>query len=120
LARRYVYGWANEVYFSSRMDHDKQCALVKDREQLPTFYGFPAEHWKHILDNNPIGRTFATVRQRTLETNHCLGRKTARAMDFELILSAKPKWRKFDGSNQFTDCFEGVPFKDGIKQTRYS
>ena len=27
-ARRYVYFWADGVYFSPRMDHDKQCVLV--------------------------------------------------------------------------------------------
>ena len=28
-ARRYVYFWADGVYFSPRMDHDKQCVLVR-------------------------------------------------------------------------------------------
>ena len=27
-ARRYVYFWADGVYFSPRMDHDKQCVLM--------------------------------------------------------------------------------------------
>jgi hypothetical protein len=60
-ARCHVYGWADGAYFSPRMDHDKQCVLVKDREQLLTFYDFPAEHWKHT------GGTFATVRQLTVK-----------------------------------------------------
>ena len=36
--------------------------LARDREELFTFYDFPAEHWKHIRTTNPIERTFATVR----------------------------------------------------------
>ena len=54
---------------------------------------------------------------RTVKTKGCLSRKTALAMAFKLILSAKRKWRKLDGSNQLA---EGVPFKDGIKQIKHA
>ena len=50
----------------------------------------------------------------------CLSRKTALAMAFKLILSAKQKWRKLDGSNQLAQLVEGVPFKDGIKITKHA
>ncbi len=92
--------------------------LTKDRERLLTFYDFPAEHWKHIRTTNPIESTFATVRLRTVKTKGCLSRKTALAMTFKLILSAKHKWRKLDGSNQLAEVIQGVPFKDGKKQTQ--
>ena len=65
--------------------------LIKDRERLLSFYDFPAEHWKHIRTTNPIESTFATVRLRTVKTKGCLSRKTALAMAFKLILSAKRK-----------------------------
>ncbi len=42
--------------------------LTKDRAVLLSFYGFPAEHWKHIRTTNPIESTFATVRHRTGKT----------------------------------------------------
>ena len=71
--------------------------LVKDRERLLTFFDFPAEHWKHIRTTNPIESTFATVRLRTVKTKGCLSRKTALAMVFKLILSARRKWRKRGG-----------------------
>ena len=92
--------------------------LAKDRERLLSFYDFPAQHWKHIRTTNPIESTFATVRLRTVKTKGCLSRKTALAMAFKLILSAKRKWRKLDGSNQLAELIEGVPFKDGIKLTK--
>ena len=92
--------------------------LTKDRDRLLTFYDFPAEHWKHIRTTNPIESTFATVRLRTAKTKGCLSRKTALAMAFKLILSARRKWRKLDGSNQLAEVIEGVPFKDGIKQIK--
>jgi len=94
--------------------------LVKDRERLLSFYDFPAEHWKHIRTTNPIESTFATVRHRTVKTKGCLSRKTALAMAFKLILSAKRKWRKLDGSNQLAKLVEGVPFKNGIKITKHA
>ena len=94
--------------------------LVKDRERLLTFYDFPAEHWKHIRTTNPIESTFATVRHRTKKTKGCLSRKTALAMAFKLILSARRKWRKLDGSNQLAEIIEGAPFKDGIKQIKHA
>jgi transposase-like protein len=94
--------------------------LLKDRERLLTFYDFPAEHWKHIRTTNPIESTFATVRLRTVKTKGCLSRKTALAMAFKLILSAKAKWRKLDGSDQLADLIDGVQFKDGIKIIKHA
>ena len=94
--------------------------LVKDRDRLLAFYDYPAEHWKHIRTTNPIESTFATVRQRTVKTKGCLSRKTALAMTFKLILSAKQKWRKLDGSDHLAELIKGVPFKDGIKQIKHA
>jgi len=55
-----------------------------------------------------IESVFATVRNRT--------RKTALAMVFRLMMSAKKKWRKLDGKNRLPEIIQGVEFKDGIKQ----
>ena len=101
--------------------YDKAVAkLVKDRDVLLTFYDFPAEHWKHIRTSNPIESTFATVRHRTKKTKGCLGRKTALAMTFRLMMSAKKKWRKLDGAFRLPEIIEGVAFKDGIKQEKHA
>jgi transposase-like protein len=83
---------------------------------LLTFYDFPAEHWKHIRTTNPIESVFATVRNRTRKTKGCLSRKTAFAMVFKLMMSAKKKWRKLSGTNQLPEVIQGVEFKEGIKQ----
>ncbi len=83
---------------------------------LFTFYDFPAEHWKHIRTTNPIESIFATVRNRTRKTKGCLSRKTALAMVYKLMMSAKKKWRKLDGKNRLPEIIKGVEFKDGIKQ----
>ena len=92
--------------------------LVKDRDELLAFYDFPAEHWKHIQTTNPIESVFATVRNRTRKTRGCLSRKTALAMVFRLMMSARKKWRKINGPNRLPEIIQGVEFKDGIKQVQ--
>ena len=94
--------------------------LTKDRAVLLSFYGFPAEHWKHIRTTNPIESTFATVRHRTGKTKGCLSRRTGLAMAFKLMMSAQAKWRKLDGANRMPEIIEGVEFRDGIKQIHHA
>ncbi len=101
--------------YGAKYDKAVEC-LTKDRDRLLTFYDFPAEHWKHIRTTNPIESTFATVRLRTDKTKGCLSRKTALAMVFKLMLSARRKWRRLDGSNHLAEVIQGVTFKDGIMQ----
>jgi transposase-like protein len=87
--------------------------LTKDRDSLLAFYGFPAEHWKHVRSTNPIESTFATVRLRTAKTKGCLSRQTALAMVFKLAQSAERHWRRLDGSERLAQLIEGVRFRDG-------
>ena len=101
--------------YGAKYDKAVEC-LTKDRDRLLTFFDFPAEHWKHVRSTKPIESTFATVRLRTTKTKGCLSRKTALAMVFKLLLSAKRKWRRLDGSNHLAEVIQGVTFKDGIKQ----
>ena len=74
--------------YGAKYDKAVEC-LTRDRDRLLTFYDFPAEHWKHIRSTNPIESTFATVRLRTAKTKGCLSPKTALAMVFKLMLSAR-------------------------------
>jgi len=48
--------------FSDKYPKAIDC-LKKDREDLFTFYEFPAIHWVHIRTTNPIESTFATVKR---------------------------------------------------------
>jgi len=36
-------------------------------------------------------------------------------MTYQLMLSAKKKWRKLDGHNRLSEIIQGVEFRDGIK-----
>ncbi len=74
--------------------------LTKDRDALLAFYGFPAEHWKHLRTTNPIESTFAFVRHRTVRSKGCFSNKTALPMIFKLAEAAENSWRRFDGHNR--------------------
>ena len=92
--------------------------LRKDRDELRAFYDFPAERWKHIRTTDPIESVFATLRNRTRKTKGCLNRKTALAMVFRLMISARKKWRKISAPPRLPEVIQGGEFKDGIKQVQ--
>ena len=91
--------------------------LTKDREELLTFYDFPAEHWRHLRTTNPIESIFATIRLRTAKTRCCLSRNTALTMVFKLPLCAQSRWRRLNGSELPTDVVGGVRLEDGVRST---
>jgi putative transposase len=96
--------------------YPKACeCLEKDREELLTFYDFPAEHWKHLRTTNPIESVFATVRLRHRRTKGNGSRKACLAMVHQLMLSAAKRWRLLNGSNLLPDVIAGVQFTDGVK-----
>jgi putative transposase len=89
--------------------------LTKDREQMLTFFDFPADHWDHLRTSNPIESVFATVRHRTVRMKGALSQDTARLMVFKLVMAASKTWRRLKGQNQLPKVISGVKFKDGIE-----
>ena len=103
--------------------------LIKDREELLTFYDFPAQHWQSIRTSNPIESAFATIRHRTKRTKGCLSRDgmlhtplivllcktTAGRWMFKLSQCAEKSWRKLRGFAHLADVIQGVDFINGIK-----
>lgn len=89
--------------------------LEKSRDELLTFYDFPAEHWISIRTTNPIESTFATVRLRTDKTRNCVSTKTILAMVFKLFKSAEKRWYKLRGAPLLAEVITGINFKDGEK-----
>jgi len=92
--------------------------LQKDREELLTFYDFPAEHWQHIRTTNPIESTFATVRLRTAKTRGCVSRATILAMVYKLGQSAQKRWQRIRGYRRLPEVVRGVKFTDGIAENK--
>ena len=90
--------------------------LAKDRNELLTFYDFPAEHWRHLRTTNAIESVFATVRLRTEKTKGSGTREACLTMVFKLMESASKRWRGLNGSSLLADVIKGATFVDGIKQ----
>lgn len=90
--------------------------LKKDKEELLTFYDFPAEHWKSLRTTNPIESTFATVRHRTQKSKGCFSRKTILTMVFKLCCSAERRWRAIHGFKRLAEVIEGIKFVDGLRK----
>jgi transposase-like protein len=88
--------------------------LEKDKEELLTFYDFPAEHWKSLRTSNPIESMFATVRHRTKRAKGCFSRKTILTMVFKLCQSAQVRWIRLNGFSRLAEVIHGVKFIDGI------
>ena len=87
--------------------------LIKDQDQLLTFFDFPAEHWIHLRTSNPIESTFATVKARTKKTKGAGSRKAGLAMAFKLLLSAEKHWRRVNAPHLVALVRAGVKFPNG-------
>ena len=97
----------------------KACTcLTKSKEQLFTFYDFPAEHWQHIRTTNPIESMFASIRHRSRQTKGCGSRKATLSMVFKLAMEAEKKWRRLRGSALISKVVGGVKFKDAEEVTQ--
>lgn len=90
--------------------------LVKDKEDLFTFYDFPGTHWIHIRTTNPIESTFATVRNRTKRTKGCGSRIATLTMVFKLSLEAQKTWKKLKGYKLIPLVLKDIKFIDGELQ----
>ena len=87
--------------------------LTKDKEDLFTFYDFPATHWIHIRTTNPVESTFATVRLRTTKTKGCGSRTATLSMVFKLTMEAAKTWKKLKGHQLILLLLENKKFVDG-------
>jgi putative transposase len=87
--------------------------LVKDQEELLTFFDFPAENWVHLRTTNPIESAFATVKSRTRQTKGAGSRKAGLALACKLALAAQKRWRRVNAPHLVALVRAGVEFKDG-------
>ena len=100
--------------FSPKYEKAVDC-LIKDRKALLAFFDFPAEYWKHLRTSNPIESSFATVRLRQRVTKGAGSRAKALTMAFKLLMLAKERWRKLNGSHLLPLVRAGIPFVDGVQ-----
>lgn len=98
--------------YQSKYPKAVEC-LVKDRESLLSFYGYPAYHWQHIRSTNPIESTFASVRLRSDKTRGHGTETTTHMMVFKLLEQASGRWQKLRGSNMIEFVMTGHKFING-------
>ena len=91
--------------------------LAKDRDELMTFFDFPAKHWQSIRTSNPIESAFATIRHRTKRSKGCLTRDGMLHMMFKLAECAEKSWRRLRGFDHLADVIQGVQFINGVRKT---
>ena len=77
---------------------------------------FPSRALETHQNHKPHRERLRNGQKPHSKTKGCLNRKTALAMVFRLMMSAKKKWRKISGPNRLPEIIQGVEFKDGIKQ----
>jgi transposase-like protein len=101
--------------FEAKYPKAVEC-LLKDQDELLTFFDFPAAHWIHLRTTNPIESTFSTVKARTKRTKGAGSRKAGLAMAFKLLLGAERHWRKINAPHLVALVQAGVSFPDGQQQ----
>ena len=90
-------------------------SLVRDREQLLTFFDFPGAHWQHIRTTNPIESAFSTVRLRQRVTKGAGTRTKGLTMAFKLLAMAQDRWRRLRSPHLVSLVRDGVTFSNGIQ-----
>lgn len=87
--------------------------LIKDQEQLLTYFDYPAAHWVHLRTTNAVESPFSTVKQRLKQTRGAGSREAGLAMVFKLLLQAQEKWRKLNSAYLLPAVHMGMQFPDG-------
>lgn len=89
--------------------------LDKDRDQLLSFYNFPAAHWGHLRTTNAIESSFAMVRHRSRQTKGCGSREATLALVYKLGRECEGKWRRLNSHELIDKIIRGVLFVDGLE-----
>jgi transposase-like protein len=90
-------------------------SLMRDREQLLTFFDFPGAHWQHLRTTNPIESAFSTVRLRQRVTKGAGTRTKGLTMAFKLLAMAQERWRRLRSPHLVSLVRDGVTFSNGIQ-----
>jgi transposase-like protein len=88
--------------------------ITDDAEALLCFFDFPAEHWLHLQDQQPIESTLASVRLRTRVTKGPGSKAAGLAMAFKLLEAAQGRWRAVNGPHLVALVRAGARFDKGV------
>lgn len=110
--REWIKNYSEEL----RIDGHNSAAdtLVKDINELTTFYNFPKIQWIHIKTNNPLESIFSGVKTRTKVVKRFRKRENAKYMIFKLIQRLSQNWKELKGKQFLPYLKQGVTFYNGI------
>jgi putative transposase len=94
---------------------DAAATLLRDWDDLVTFYDYPAEHWRHLRTSNVVESVFAGVRIRTDVAKRARLRENALFLVFKIVERLAGSWRQLNGgATLMTLLLTGARFQDGI------
>jgi len=89
--------------------------LLKDQDQLLTYFSYPQAHWQSLKTTNPIESIFSPVKLRTNAARRIKSPRSALFLIYALIIRAQKRWRKINAPELINDVIQGVKFENGIK-----
>jgi transposase-like protein len=89
--------------------------LLKDQDQLLTYFSYPQAHWQSLKTTNPIESIFSPVKLRTNAARRIKSPRSALYLIYALIIRAQKRWRKINAPELVNDVIAEVKFENGIK-----
>jgi transposase-like protein len=89
--------------------------LLKDQDQLLTYFSYPQAHWQSLKTTNPIESIFAPVKLRTNAARRIKSPRSALYLIYALIIRAQKRWRKINAPELVNDVIQRIKFENGIK-----
>jgi len=103
------------AWLRGRGQADAATTLLRDRDDLVTFYDFPAEHWRHLRTSNVIESVFSGVRLRTTVAKRAPNRENALHLVHRIVQRLAGSWRQLNGgATLMTLLLTGARFRDGV------
>jgi putative transposase len=84
-------GWCRKEGYRSAGE-----TLLRDWDQMVTFYQFPQEHWKHLRTTNIVESPFAALRLRTDAAKRYRKVENATAVIWKMLMLAERRFRRLD------------------------
>ena len=104
------------VAWLRRVDQaDAAATLLRDWDDLVTYYDYPAEHWRHLRTSNVVESVFAGVRIRTTVAKRARRRENALYLVFKIVERLAGSWRTLNGGATIMALLlAGARFEDGV------
>jgi transposase-like protein len=101
-------GWCRKEGYRSAGE-----TLMRDWDQMMTFYRFTKEHWKHLRTTNVVESPFAALRLRTDAAKRYRKVENATAVIWKMLLLAEQRFRRLDAPEKMIQVYLGFGVREG-------